>query len=141
MKDPRSLIKPGNEDSHQIALGAQVAKYVNIYPELKWLFHVPNGGSRNAIEGQKFKAMMVRPGVSDLLLLVPRRGFHGLIIELKHEAQGLTDEAKAKMVSPKQKEFLTFETEQGYCCGVAYGFDEAWGAICWYMDIKMETVE
>lgn len=139
MKDPRSLIKLGNEDSHQVALMAQVAKYATKYPELKWLFHVPNGGARDLREAGKFKALGLRKGVSDLILLVPRRGYHGLIIEMKHEGTGLSDIAKAGLVSKEQKEFLTFETEQGYCCGVAYGFDEGWKALCWYMDI--ETME
>jgi hypothetical protein len=42
----------------------------NTYPELRGLlFHVPNGGNRNAIEGKKFKLIGVVSGVSDLLFL------------------------------------------------------------------------
>lgn len=42
----------------------------NSFPELRGLlFHVPNGGSRNAIEGKKFKAIGVVAGVADLLFL------------------------------------------------------------------------
>lgn len=42
----------------------------NTYPEYRGLlFHVPNGGSRNAREGAKFKAMGVVPGVADLLFI------------------------------------------------------------------------
>lgn len=42
----------------------------NTYPEFRGLlFHVPNGGSRNAREGAKFKAMGVVPGVADLLFI------------------------------------------------------------------------
>jgi hypothetical protein len=39
----------------------------NTYPELRGLlWHVPNGGVRNAAEANKLKAMGVVPGVADL---------------------------------------------------------------------------
>lgn len=132
MKDPATLAKPGNEDSHQIAVMAKCAQWQRRYPELRWLFHVPNGEQRSAITGARLKAAGVKPGVADLLWLVPRRGYHGLCLELKHDATGLPLPTKERMVSPLQKEFLTFEEEQGYCCGVAYGYEEAIRAIAWY---------
>lgn len=53
------------------------------YPELRWLFHVPNGGRRGKAEAGKLKASGVRAGVPDLFLPVPRGGFCGLWIEMK----------------------------------------------------------
>ena len=51
---------------------------------LSWaLFHVPNGGFRNRHEAARFKAMGVRSGVPDLLLLIPCRKYNYLAIELK----------------------------------------------------------
>lgn len=47
------------------------------------LFAVPNGGKRNAKEAARLKAEGVRPGVTDLILLVPHGGFAALCIELK----------------------------------------------------------
>ena len=47
------------------------------------LFHVPNGGKRNAKEAARFKAMGVRPGVPDLLLILPNKKYHFLAVELK----------------------------------------------------------
>lgn len=44
------------------------------------LFHVPNGGNRNAREGKKFKTMGVWPGVSDFLFLFNGKTY---CIELK----------------------------------------------------------
>lgn len=42
----------------------------NHFPYLRGLlFHVPNGGARNPIEGKKFKAIGVVPGVADLLFM------------------------------------------------------------------------
>lgn len=54
------------------------------YPKLnKLLIHVPNGGSRNVIEASKLKGMGVTPGVSDLILLTPKKGYGSLCIEMK----------------------------------------------------------
>lgn len=42
----------------------------NNYPMYRGLlFHVPNGGSRNAIEAGKLKAMGVTPGIPDMIFL------------------------------------------------------------------------
>lgn len=138
--NPASLAKPGNEDSHQIAFMCHVAKRMREVPELKWLHHVPNGEQRGdgtakgaAIAGGRLKAMGVRKGICDISWPCPRKGFHGLYIEMKHDASGLSDIAKAKMVSPEQKEFLTYLQEQGYACGVAYGWVEAVAALEWYL--------
>lgn len=133
MKDPATLAKPGNEDSHQVAVMAWAASNARQYPCLRWLFHVPNGGSRSKIEGARFKAMGVRAGVSDLLLLYPSRGYHGLCIEMKHDAAGLPLPVKERMVSAEQNQFLTWQAEAGYATGVAYGYDEAVLALKWYL--------
>ena len=54
------------------------------YPQYRLLlFAVPNGGHRNATEAKIMQAEGVTPGVSDLLLLVPRGQYHGLCIEMK----------------------------------------------------------
>lgn len=64
------------EDSLQIAVMTYIrGQYPNVLA-----FHVPNGGSRNNIEGAKLKRMGVLAGVSDILI------FHNgrkLAIELK----------------------------------------------------------
>ena len=53
----------------------------NTYPNLRGLlFHVPNGGARNAREGAKFKTMGVRPGVADFIFLFDGSAY---MIELK----------------------------------------------------------
>ena len=49
------------------------------------LFAVPNGGRRDKVSGAKLKAEGVLPGVSDLILLLPRGRHHGLLIEMKTE--------------------------------------------------------
>jgi hypothetical protein len=46
-------------------------------------WHTPNGGKRNAVEAARFKAMAVRPGVSDLVAV-----HDGRIFALELEAPG-----------------------------------------------------
>jgi hypothetical protein len=69
----------GLEDKHQIAL-FDWARHI---PDLKNMFHIPNGGKRNGLEAIRFKRMGVKPGVSDVFLPVAKNGYHGLWIELK----------------------------------------------------------
>lgn len=52
------------------------------------LFHIPNGGFRNAREAARLKAQGVKAGVPDLMLARPNglfsaRTYHGLFIEMK----------------------------------------------------------
>ena len=72
-----------SEDTEQINVVSWANWNVNRYPELRWLFHVPNGGSRNKQEAVKFKQMGVKAGVSDLCLPYPKGIYCGLYIEMK----------------------------------------------------------
>lgn len=72
-----------SEDTEQINVVSWACWNVNRYPELKWLFHVPNGGSRNRAEAVKFKQMGVKAGVSDLQLPYPKGSYCGLFVEMK----------------------------------------------------------
>jgi hypothetical protein len=67
----------GTEDNFQKA----VARYLDTIGAF-W-FHCPNGGSRNAIEASKLKAMGVKAGIPDCLILDQRKGYSGMAIELK----------------------------------------------------------
>lgn len=72
-----------SEDTEQIAVIQWATYQMNVYPELKWLHHCPNGGSRNRNEAVKLKQMGVKAGVSDLCLPYPRGIYCGLYIEMK----------------------------------------------------------
>lgn len=88
------------------------------YPQFRLLLHhSPNGGFRNAREAARFKAMGTRAGFADLLLLVPRGGYHGLAIEMK------TEEKSSKQ-STAQKAWQKAVEEQGYKYQVCRGFDD-----------------
>ena len=79
------------------------------------LFAVPNGGRRDRVSGAKLKAEGVLPGVSDLILLVARGGYHGLLIEMK------TPKGKQ---SPAQKVWQREMESRGYRYIVCHSFDE-----------------
>lgn len=84
-------------------------------PELKWLFHIPNGGSRNMLEAVHLKQQGVKKGVSDMFLPIPKNNYHGLFIELK---------AGKNKPSKEQLEFIDYVSKQGYKAVVCYGLDE-----------------
>ena len=78
---PRRLINTNDEHSIQVAC---VKWFRYQYPELAMrLFAVPNGGRRDATTGARLKAEGVIAGVADLVLLVARKGYGALLIEMK----------------------------------------------------------
>jgi VRR-NUC domain. len=113
-----------NEAAEQIAVMDWAAYMTGRMPELELLYHVPNGGKRNITEAVQFKAMGVKPGVPDLVLPVPRGGFHGLYIELK---------AKGGSTSSVQREWVERLNCHGYCARVCVGADEAIKVIMRYL--------
>lgn len=86
------------------ALQVSVAAFLDrAIPDLFW-FHVPNSsGNRGARLGGILKAMGVKAGVPDIIVLLPnaRVGF----LELKAGRGGL---------SPAQAEFKSYAQERGY---------------------------
>ena len=60
-----------------------------------YLHHSPNGGFRWRDEAAKFKAMGVRAGFPDLVLLVPKGKCPFLAIELKYGRNGQSPRQKA----------------------------------------------
>ena len=114
------------EEAEQIAVFTWARYQECVHPELKWLFHVPNGGARDRVTGAKLKAAGVKPGVPDICLPVARGGYHGLYIELKY-GKNTTSES--------QKEWLTHLEAAGYKAQVCYGRDEAVQAIKDYLEV------
>lgn len=86
---------------------------------------VPNGGYRCKKTAGRLKAAGVRPGFPDLLLLVPRHGFAGLVIELKRLTGGV--------VSDDQRDWLGWLTDQNFACYLCRGFAEAQAVIQQYI--------
>lgn len=102
----------------------------NKYPELKLLYHVPNGGSRNTLEAANLKRQGVKAGVPDLCLPVARQGHHGLYIEMKWGKNKVTE---------NQSQWLEELRQQGYKAVVCYGADEAIRVIEEYLDKGQEV--
>lgn len=97
------------------------------YPELDLMFHIPNGGKRNAKEAYYLKKQGVKSGVPDLFLPVSRHGYHGLFIEMKFGKNKTT---------LNQKKYIIALKEQGYAVNVCYGWESAQRVIEKYMQEK-----
>lgn len=115
-----------SEHNHQVALIEWANLNLGRYPELKWLFAIPNGGLRNKAQAGKLKAEGVKAGVADLCLPVPRRGYNGLWIELKFGDNQLTKD---------QNEFHKFILANGGCSVVYWDWQDAVRGIEWYMSM------
>lgn len=101
------------------------------YPKMAGLlFAIPNGSHlagdavTRAKKMHRMKAEGLRPGVSDLFLMIPRKGAHGMWIEMKAD-KGVTSQA--------QNAFQLDAKEQGYAAITCHGFDMARGAIEEYL--------
>ena len=79
-----------SEAEEQMAVIKWAELMSNKHPCLKWLYHCPNGGSRNIAEAANLKRMGVKAGVPDLCLPYPSNGHHGLYIEMKKDGGRLT---------------------------------------------------
>ena len=162
--NPKQLAKSDTEAAHQTALFAWAAVAMNhgfavadawaagsnpavestepLIPELKWLHHIPNGGSRGndvrsqQIRGAQLKAQGVKSGVSDICLPVRRGDFSGLYIEMKRPAEKPKRETSKGGVSDEQREFGQFVQSQGFGFQVCYSWEEASCAIRQYLEWK-----
>lgn len=96
------------------------------YPDLKYLFHIPNGGRRDVVEAKHLQESGVRRGVPDLFLPVPRGEYHGLWIEMKTET-GRT--------RPEQDWWIENLMELGYAVEVCHGWTSATRVLEWYLSL------
>lgn len=114
-----------SEDTEQINVMEWARWNVNKYPELKWIHHIPNGGSRNKREAVKLKQMGVKAGVSDICLPYPKGIYCGLYIEMKFGNNRKTAE---------QKEFLQDMANAGHFVATCYSAEDAVNVIITYLD-------
>jgi hypothetical protein len=121
---PEQIAASGSERAHQTALFCWSALESRRVPELRLLFAIPNEGRRGRIEGGQLKAAGLRPGVPDVFLPIPRRGMHGLWLELK---------VKGNRTTPVQDKWIRDLKGQGYAVRVAYSWLEARESILEYL--------
>jgi hypothetical protein len=97
------------------------------YPKLtKRLWAVPNGGWRNEGTAVRLKREGVLPGVSDLVLSIPKGPFAGAFFEVK---------TKTGRLSEYQEAFLA-EHEGEYYCKVVRSIDEFIKEVDYYMSLE-----
>jgi hypothetical protein len=120
------------EEGHGTFLNSWAHQAGATRPELRRLFHVPNGGLRHPAVAASLRRQGVKPGVPDYLLLCPRGCWHGLAIELKVPAYPL-HKKKAGTTTPEQEDWLEHLHSQGYKCLVCWGWEEAKDAILEYL--------
>ena len=100
------------------------------YAEIEPLFFaVSNGGIRNAWTAKIMKDEGVRAGVSDLILLIPKHGYAGLLIETK-KPDGKQSES--------QKEFERLATKFKYLYVIVRNQEDFEKLMMWYIENKGE---
>ena len=119
------MLAGASEGSQQKALMVWAAQNVLKYPQLKWLVHIPNGGSRHIREAVELKAQGVKAGIPDLMLPYPTKYFAGLFIELK-AGKGKT--------SKEQDEWLQYLSSVGYMTSVQWTWEGAKDLIVDYLE-------
>lgn len=105
---------------------AILASRINVmYPEVLF-FAVPNGERRDKQAAVRLKDEGVKAGVFDLVVLEPRGGYHGALIEMKRADGG-------RGLSHEQEEFEVKAARRGYHTIVAHGVEAAWDQLEEYL--------
>lgn len=121
-------VRTPREAEEQIALFDWARLASGTLQELKLLYHIPNGGSRNRLEAIHLKQQGVRSGVPDLCLPVPRGGYGALYIELKRQKGG--------HLEPKQREWLDALNAAGNLAVLCRGWMEAKATLEMYLAME-----
>jgi hypothetical protein len=128
MSTQKKLTYPdiATESEEQSTLFQWAARNEHQHPELKLLYHIPNGGLRNKPVAVRLTAQGVRRGVPDLCLPVARGSYHGMYIELKRRVGG--------KIAPEQMGWLEELGRQGYYALVCKGWEQAKNEIEKYLN-------
>ena len=117
-----------SEHDEQVAFFEWAEYMANLkWPELRFMFAIPNGGWRAKTTAKWLKAEGLKAGALDIFLPVPRSDFHGLFIEMKYGPNQLTAE---------QNYYAAFLTYQGYLVEACWGFDKAVAIVEGYMVLE-----
>ena len=118
-----------SEAQHQAAVikWSQQPSIREKWPELALLYHIPNGGTRDTVEGKHLKQQGTKRGVPDLHLPVAKGRYHSLYIEMK-TATG--------RISPEQKWWGERLTAEGNMYRVCRGWESAVQLLEWYMNLQ-----
>jgi len=132
---PEQLAKSGSEDGHQMAIFCWAADNLNKYPQLAWMYAIPNAGERFVAVATKMVATGLRKGVPDIFLPYSGLGtYNGLYIELKIENKR---KLKDGGLSKDQLLWIPALREASYYVAVCYGWIEARDILIAYLEGKL----
>ena len=117
------------ESFHQEQLFRMAELHKGKYPELRYLFAVPNGGYRHKATAAAMQRQGVKKGVPDLILPICRGGYAGWWGELKRFGGVPSD------LSTDQQQWLGFLSGQGYYATWHKGWEAAWASLEWYLSL------
>ena len=137
---PQQLASFGSETGEQQALfcWSALPEIRQAYPDLKWLFAVPNGGFRHKVVASRLRAEGVKRGVPDIWLPVKRDKWSGLIIELKKISKKKDYKIKP---TPEQNEWLNYLATQDFGTMVCHGWEHARDALIQYLTIGKNVAQ
>lgn len=119
--------KKKGEDTEQILFMQWCRHHEDMYPQLCWIHHIPNGGRRDAKEAAVLKQMGVKAGVSDIHFPYPSGKYIGMYIEMKFGTN---------MPSKEQREFLREMELVGHYCCICYSAAAAVKAVEEYINLS-----
>jgi len=113
-----------------------VCKYITLqYPDI--IFASDLSGVKLSIGvAKKLKMLKSEKGIPDLTLYEPRKGYHGLCIELKRDGVKLFKKDGITYSDPhyaEQAEVLSRLSTKGYLAVFCIGWDQARGTIDGYL--------
>ena len=124
-----------SEHDEQAGLFAWAAREEEVYPELRNLFAIPNGGKRHPAVAVQMKEEGQKAGVPDCFLAAARceggQIRHGLFVELKQSD-------RSNHPSHAQREWFERLRAAGYKVVVCYGEEEARAAILAYLALSVD---
>lgn len=88
---------------------------------------IPNGGKRAKRTAVTLRKEGVRKGFPDVVVILARGPWHGLLIEFKRSVGGT--------VSDEQAELHALYRAQGYRVDVCHGCVEAWSVFSTYVNL------
>jgi len=114
-----------SEAQEQRQLFMMLAHAERLDQRYRWVFHPANGEKRDKVTAKILQGLGVKRGVSDVIILYPVGGYHGMVLEMK---------AGNNKPTPDQAAFLADMAERGYYTHVAYSAVDAFSAIRAYLE-------
>ena len=134
-----------SEHDHQKALFNRCKQELARYPELEWLYAIPNqgtGGSQSIRRGKIMKAEGLKKGVPDVCLPVPRLIksafgddfilYGSLRIEMK---------IKGNSPTPEQKKWIAGLRRMQNKVEICYDYREAWAHLLIYLGYPYDVFD